>query len=206
MDLRGNESQPKTLVCPVCKNRYKQPKVLPCLHSCCYGCLKKLASFGHSFRCYVCMEEVDHRSISSLPDDFVARSLSDMLVVASFKKSGESINCTACESGSVALAKCQDCQDFLCKPCVNAHALTRLTKGHKICTFSAKDMNENDAAIFPDSRKIKCSIHTEDNVRYFCVSCEQAICSECLILKHRDHQLASIDEFGNKQRSKVNTD
>ena len=191
----------KALNCPVCNEKLQDPKVLPCLHSCCCRCLKKLASSGHPFRCYVCFEEFDHRCISKLPDNVWAKGIADALKIYSCTEM--LIVCSSCDKEDTAIARCQNCADFLCDACLRAHRMTKVTKMHKIQAMGrGNDANDNEH-LFAD-RVVKCSVHPSDDVRYCCVSCEEAICSECLIDMHRDHKLASIDECGNKQRAEVN--
>eukprot|EP00794_Sanderia_malayensis_P005680 gene5680-6381_t len=207
------------LKCPVCKNTFVNPKVLPCLHACCGDCLTKFASFGHSFRCYTCLEEVDKHTVSTLPDDFARKRASDVLLLSTAlgSEGSPALQCTACScidkrasSGRFAVAKCQDCQDYLCQACTNAHAVTKLTKHHQVYKFdeltSRVDANSNtqvEHCPVDDSRRVKCARHGSEFVRYFCITCEAAVCSECLIEKHRQHQLASIEEHGDTQRTKL---
>ena len=44
------------LACSVCLKQLKDPKVLPCLHSCCHGCIVNIAknAKGNTFNCPDC--------------------------------------------------------------------------------------------------------------------------------------------------------
>ena len=42
-----------------------------------------------------------------------------------------------CDDGSNAIAKCEDCDDYLCILCYHAHIRVKLTKDHNITTFEA---------------------------------------------------------------------
>ena len=51
------------LTCSVCLKQFKDPKVLPCLHSYCHDCIVKLAQNAKSnkFNCPKCRSEVKVR-------------------------------------------------------------------------------------------------------------------------------------------------
>ncbi|KAK5973276.1 RING finger protein nhl-1 [Trichostrongylus colubriformis] len=46
------------LTCPICLDRYKQPKLLPCQHTFCYPCLESCADSLHrTLKCPECRAE-----------------------------------------------------------------------------------------------------------------------------------------------------
>ena len=56
----------KQLCCAVCFEQFKEPKVLPCLHTYCKGCLVKLVKKkgrNHIITCPECRQEVKVSSI-----------------------------------------------------------------------------------------------------------------------------------------------
>jgi hypothetical protein len=57
------------LTCSVCLEPFKDPKVLPCLHSYCHACIVKLAENAKSstINCPECRLAVEVRIIDSLP-------------------------------------------------------------------------------------------------------------------------------------------
>jgi hypothetical protein len=56
------------LNCSVCSERFKDPKVLPCLHSLCHDCIVKLSKIAESstINCPECQLAVEVREISAL--------------------------------------------------------------------------------------------------------------------------------------------
>ena len=51
------------LSCPICLEQFKDPKVLPCLHSYCHECIVKLNKTGNYITCPECRMTVEVRKV-----------------------------------------------------------------------------------------------------------------------------------------------
>ena len=71
------------VTCTVCMEVYKNPRVLPCLHSYCKKCIKQLiertSTRGKTFRCPTCRETTDvpEKGADGFPHNFFIQDLCD---------------------------------------------------------------------------------------------------------------------------------
>ena len=122
------------LLCGICSERYKNAKILPCLHSFCEPCLGKLAEKSGVITCPVCRRshELTHKGVAGI-------SANDFLngVVELFTKresADESKNCGGCEQFE-ATTHCIECDFELCNTCAKTHSKIRSTKSHRLVSL-----------------------------------------------------------------------
>ncbi|XP_066923887.1 E3 ubiquitin-protein ligase TRIM71-like [Clytia hemisphaerica] len=176
------------LQCPICKLNYKNPKVLPCLHSFCHACLEDtINEVERSFNCPVCrlVIPIPTKGAEAFPLNSFATNMLNILAIESPH------NCTNCEDRELASARCLDCVENLCENCVTAHERIRQTKSHRIVSFEELQNNTVDESIRCPSF---CKIHDREILKYFCESCDSAICRDCAIFEHREHNYLDLKE------------
>ena len=140
LPLEDNEaealSEEQQFLCGICKEKYKQPKVLHCLHSFCMGCLEKslLESGPTQITCPTCKQVTRLTTaggVNELPLDAVICNLMEMEAICAMQ-----VICTSCKSVENAVARCSDCSNFLCPNCVTAHNYMRCFEKHKVTQSS----------------------------------------------------------------------
>ncbi|XP_035671515.1 tripartite motif-containing protein 2-like [Branchiostoma floridae] len=69
------------LTCSICLELFTRPKVLPCQHTFCQGCLQDLAGRGGPFQCPNCRQQVElpPQEVAGLPDSHIIANLCEML-------------------------------------------------------------------------------------------------------------------------------
>lgn len=107
--------------CPVCAEPWVSPRLLPCLHSLCVPCLRRLGTLGETGRaaataarsvlCPVCDSEV------TLPPGGIGQLTPDYLAL---NRSREATGCDLCADGAAA-RRCLTCGADLCLFCCQAH-------------------------------------------------------------------------------------
>ncbi|XP_070554613.1 tripartite motif-containing protein 2-like [Ptychodera flava] len=181
------------LLCGICSERYKNAKILLCLHSFCEQCLVQLADNNGSITCPVC------RRSQELPSDGVAGIsdnvfLKDIVEMYTKQESDTKAMCEACEEGE-ATKHCIDCSFDVCNTCAKAHAKIRSTQSHRLVTldeyFTAKA--DDPSAIQP---AVYCEIHPDHRLEFYCCTCDQVICSKCAALDHLKpaHQYMPVED------------
>ncbi|XP_070562403.1 tripartite motif-containing protein 2-like [Ptychodera flava] len=181
------------LLCGICYERYKNAKILPCLHSFCEPCLSKLAEENGTITCPVC------RRVHELTDSGVAGIeanvfLNDLLVYFAEQGGDELNKCTACEDGKVT-TRCIECAYHICFNCAKAHAKFPSTKSHRLLK-----LDEYHAAVSDDTASVQppayCNAHAEYQVEFYCDTCEIAICPKCTALDHPQtkHQYRHVND------------
>ncbi|KAJ8021086.1 Tripartite motif-containing protein 2 [Holothuria leucospilota] len=86
--------------CAICREPYKEPKMLPCLHSFCLQCLERwISHLGQSLSCPTCRLTVDLPStgIKGLPNNLFVISLTERLQeVRRILEEHQNRNCNIC--------------------------------------------------------------------------------------------------------------
>ena len=177
--------------CPICFERYKTPKYLPCLHTFCEECIqnfivsvlsKQKASVG-KINCPIC------RCVVSKPDgienEHLGKNLPSNHLIVSIMDSQrfkEHQICNACErenESENASRWCVECRDFLCENCASTHRKYRNSIDHKIVGLS----EVGDTFVPTDSAQ--CGKHLDKKLEAFCSDHSVACCIICVTIEHR---------------------
>lgn len=119
--------------------------------------------------------------------------------------------CSLCDDTHTALAEghCMDCNQDLCAVCINRHGKMSLAAHHNVVQFSRQEDNEGGAAlpVTPSSQSLRlpfrsrtmdavdrCRKHTEEKLRFFCKSCQQPVCRDCVLTSHKQHTTEDIGD------------
>ena len=192
------------LTCAICQDLLNEPKILPCLHSFCTGCLKKwsgrLANLDPSKRhleCPVCRAKVlsTSRAVEELPSHFSAIRLVEIVRLQEQAGSKKVTPiCQNCEEGENAVSSCRECAIFLCEFCEKAHQRFKTTRQHK--TYSLDEMRKGTSevpSILPEKVEM-CPTHPTKPLELYCKCEEVLICRDCIIKKHKDHDYDVISD------------
>ena len=199
--------------CPICLERYKVPKVLPCLHTFCRQCIHAyVESFAkpesaedensaHYIECPVCRQRVvaPRPNISSedwantFPGNHLLLSLQEMNDGQETPKN--SVLCEPCKrvnERKIALFYCSNCDEKLCKSCYS-YMHSRITQylNHSVTGIIATH------SILPSSNDVDhCIIHKNKSVRFFCFDHEELSCSVCYdAIHHKCTNVKPLDEI-----------
>ena len=193
------------LTCAICQDLLNEPKILPCLHSFCTGCLKewsgRLANLDPSKRhleCPLCRAKVllsTSRAVEELPSHFSVIRLVEIVRLqeqASSKK--VTPICQNCDDEEKAVASCSECAMFLCEFCKKYHKKTKATKDHKICSLEEIRKGTGEVpSILPEKVEM-CPTHPTKPLEFYCKCEEVLICHNCTIKKHKDHDYDVISD------------
>ncbi|KAL9963704.1 hypothetical protein ACROYT_G027236 [Oculina patagonica] len=190
----------KELECAICLEQYKDPKVLPCLHSFCKTCLEGLLpKEGLAWRvdCPSCkgIVEIPKGEVDLLPANFFLNNLSSM-VALHLELERSNFGCDSCDNVDAAINRCATCRQFLCDICTAAHKRGRGTKTHRVMTLEEAREEGPMAVVRPSF----CKEHEGEMLKLFCETCDEAVCRDCTIIKHRDHKCTFVkDSFGKEK-------
>lgn len=192
---------PEEIRCKICSKRYEDPKLLPCLHTFCKGCLEKnVEKHGGVLYCPVCPGELRSSDFTATGVDKLFSNLmvSNLLQAIDLKHGVSAKQCESCDESVLATSRCFECSDFLCNNCVEAHRRVRFTKQHRI--VSVKNLSA-DALVKTPS----CYIHSHESVKMFCKQCKEPVCRSCILNEHDDHVLVSLKQAVDDAIPKLNT-
>ena len=181
-------STPVDVECVLCKQPYRDPRLLPCLHAFCYECLQKLLDDSTEQQatlvCPNCFEQVP-LPIRDLPRHVYLSNNANIARRVSQLKTAKV--CENCESEEKACAFCHDCGDdglVICQQCVELHKKLRNYKKHTVISLDS-DIKE----FFRKAKggeSVLCVKHSQEVVKYFCRPCEALACNECIV-EHSGH-------------------
>ena len=183
------DTPPYDTECPVCTNRYREPRILQCAHHFCQVCLEEIAdrhSHGH-VTCPTCRHVTpvtDRKAIAHLPRYLIVNEFTDLVTsyVKKIRVSNLSLNCGNCSHVQCSDV-CVTCQMTLCDDCAEVH---REESRHKMV---------------PPSSTVLCVPHAKPVVSV-CHTCRRDVmcCNRCLDEEHQDHNTENIATAGQKAR------
>ena len=192
--------------CPVCYNRFTNPKQLPCLHSFCLHCLQRIqatSGIRDSILCPECRRNFTihgNGDLNTLPTNFRLNSLLDALPVTECKRSG--VKCGNCDKRRQESAYCFNCCSFWCEDCLPLHNRIKTFREHH--ALALKDFGDEDFEnIF--KQPTFCAKHEKKELELFCRVCKIAICNSCALIDHEGHAKIALDDAAKEQRLRINS-
>ena len=178
------------LTCPICLEPYTDPKLLQCFHVFCENCLKPLAHQtpqGQDVECPNCRQptSLPQNGVPGLQEAFLIHHLFDIQDILKKVSSPAKTKCDKCEKREPS-CYCRIC-GFICNLCKKPHLEWEEFSSHEI--ISLDQLTGDVTNLVPPVKKVlRCSMHTEKQLKLFCETCEEMICRDCIVRVHRDHQ------------------
>ncbi|XP_035698797.1 tripartite motif-containing protein 2-like [Branchiostoma floridae] len=172
------------LTCPVCMLHFRDPRVLPCLHTFCRDCLQEWATKQQPLECPTCRTQVSlpDQGVDGLRTNFYVSNLLDFAAVK--KGAGPGVPCQVCEGkGEGARSWCVQCAVLLCESCTSTHRRFPTMKGHQIVTQENLEASEGVPSSF--QRKAFCPEHEDQVLTFYCEPCQTLVCVACTVVDHR---------------------
>lgn len=193
----------KFLICYKCNKKYDKPKILPCLHSFCEGCIVNISQEEQvsdsekksikKLQCPLCLSSigVPEDGATAFPENPFLHNLLD---INEYKHEQER-ECDYCKfdgKKTEAVSLCLECKDDMCNNCADAHRKTKITRNHHVIPFKQIQNGLYDH----DMRTHQfhsCSFH-DDPLEFFCEQCEVTICGKCKASEHDSHKCTRFDD------------
>ena len=198
-------------VCKYCKNFYKDPRILSCLHSYCLHCITKIHIKGStSLTCPLCSfsTPLANRNVSKLPQNGYLEEEARKSKVMQQVTSVPPPVCYSCEDDhSISVAYCKDCEYMLCKDCSTVHKKTKKYNFHTI--FSIDELKRKsqidllNELFSSNSTSPLCSDHDSQNLSSYCLVCNVPVCDECILSTHNGHSVEDISKHATESRTKI---
>ena len=181
------------LLCSICHDLMNIPKVLECLHSFCKDCLLRWINHSptNNFYCPICKHPHQKRQdgVDNYKTNFTLCNLLEARKIhqAEEKTTGYIIKCENGIDENPAITRCIDCECYLCTSCSDQHTKIKATRQHRVIRIS--EINE-------DIRKLHykryCDEHEGEELKMYCLTCEEVICRDCTMVNHKDHKFDFI--------------
>ncbi|CAH0393564.1 unnamed protein product [Bemisia tabaci] len=218
--------------CSLCNELTGNPKVLPCFHTLCQNCVDSSHSSGDKIDCLLCEQDGNILSSRLLTVGINDLCVNNYIENLNFDKINSDdivypttpvVFCTSCKTKPVdAVARCYDCDHYLCPNCVMAHQFMHCFEGHRVINLENgnsngnsngnnmdRDANNKDISelngfkngLITGDKVVFCPRHKTEVLKYFCRSCNVPVCKECTLMDHPSgiHDCEHLSEAGPKQ-------
>ena len=160
--------------CCICFEEFTDPRVLPCYHTFCLKCLKKMGQEkrpGDNMACPFCRIEfkIPETGFEGIQKNLLLEKLKSLQKLSS--SATNEIICESCnEDGEmctpiIAVMYCIECGQKICEECCKAHRRVKISKDH--CLVDLKDENQIEML----TKKILqcfCHVHLNELIRVYC--------------------------------------
>nr|XP_006813935.1 PREDICTED: E3 ubiquitin-protein ligase TRIM71-like [Saccoglossus kowalevskii] len=190
------------LSCSICLEIYKNPKVLPCLHTFCQQCLVTFKDkSGGVLKCATCRIQCD-TPIQELKSNFFLTSLLDTFQKQRQPSTDHPPVCETCQV--TATHRCVDCPQFCCDVCVTVHERIPALRSHEVLTIDKYREIQSRGHLKVQS-KVFCSVHKDSQLKFYCDTCQIPVCSDCTIVKHRvpEHVHRDLQEVADEYKTQL---
>lgn len=193
--------------CCICSETLRDSRVLPCIHTFCLDCLKKIHSSsttpGDTLPCPICRSEfvIPSGGMHKLPKNFFIERVIEMTKTTKpgTQVQREGTPCEACsedndESGTndipPATMQCVECRQNLCDECCKHHKKNKLTKTHR--TVALGEQVEEPPESEHSIKSGACETHVGKPLEIYCFTCETVACLKCYFDVHQSHKCSEV--------------
>ncbi|XP_065888847.1 tripartite motif-containing protein 2-like [Dysidea avara] len=191
------------LTCPVCYQLFNNPKYLPCYHSYCEGCLKKM-QVQSKIICPECRKEakVPVGGVKEFATNFFINRLVDDLILKKKVAGEEKVNCDCCNEKDPVVSFCPDCNSFLCNACNDFHKRSKMFASHRVVPLTELRSNKDTPVIQAKVKIPVCKEHDYE-LKHYCETCDELVCLYCTMKKHNSHNHDTTKNMASKQCSQL---
>ncbi|XP_066290661.1 E3 ubiquitin-protein ligase Midline-1-like isoform X1 [Branchiostoma lanceolatum] len=178
--------------------------------------VEDLDEAGRGFCCPTCRERIvlgdkgldglrKNATLQSIVDRYKQATSEARRTVGSYGSEPNSqVLCDSCEDDpKPAFKTCKTCEVSFCPECLEAH--------HSHPKIFAKHVLVAPTGVIPhkltdtrDKEEIVCTEHRDEKVNLYCREDNKLVCTICrLVGKHKDHELAAVDEMFKELREKL---
>ena len=185
------------LTCPICYQLFNNPKYLPCHHSYCEQCLEKM-QVQNKIICPECRNEatVPPGGVKDLPNNFFINRMVDELILKRKVEGEEEVKCDECDEDEPVVAYCPECNMFFCQICNESHKRSKRFRGHGIVPLT--ELRSNKSIPLEAKTKIPLCKEHDEQLKYYCETCEQLICMYCTVKEHNGHNHDTVKKMATK--------
>ena len=159
-----------------------------------------------SVRCPTCRRATllpPPTTVADLQSAFHIHHLFDVRDAFEKVKEPEKVQCAKCKKDArPATSYCRDCGEFICSMCTEVHAQWGMFSKHELVPL---DHFEKKVKRLDSLKKVPlyCSLHEGKKLKLYCETCEELICTNCTIKKHKDHQYDLVSDTFEQQKAEI---
>ncbi|XP_061191810.1 RING finger protein 207-like [Saccostrea echinata] len=180
--------------CPICLEKVRNPKYLPCYHTFCEPCIQTYISStaAHkenetlkSIECPVCRRCIDAPRCDISNEEWASELPQNKLILTMSvdPKQDENKYCMICkrqEKTVPAKHWCKACMEAICEDCKLLHRAVKSLQNHEILNFS----NIKEVSSGVEVEEV-CLLHQGKILDVFCHDHQKLCCSICHVKQHK---------------------
>ena len=159
-----------------------------------------------SVRCPTCRRATllpPPTTVADLQSAFHIHHLFDIRDAFEKVKEPEKVQCAKCINvAQTATSYCRDCGEFICAMCTKVHAHWGMFAKHEVVPL---DQFEKKVKQLDCLKRVPlyCSLHEGKKLKLYCETCEELICTNCTVKKHKDHQYDLVSDTFEQQKAEI---
>ena len=150
--------------------------------------------------CPECRKEakVPAGGVKELPNNFFINRLVDDLILKKKVDGEQEVKCDECDEDDPVVSFCPECNSFLCHACNDHHKRNKRYRGHAVVPLTEL----KDAPIQAKVKIPLCEEHNEQ-LKYYCETCDELVCMHCTVTNHNGHNHGSVKQMATKHRNEL---
>ena len=159
-----------------------------------------------SVRCPTCRRATllpPPTTVADLQSAFHIHHLFDIRDAFEKVKEPEKVQCAKCKKVErTATSYCRDCGEFICAACTDIHKQWDMFTKHEVVALRQfeKKVKQLDCL---KKVPLYCSLHEGKELELYCETCEELICHNCTVKKHKDHQYDLVSDTFEQQKAEI---
>ena len=136
-----------------------------------------------------------NQDVADLTSSYFIKSMLEIMAIQ--EKAKTSTACSHCQD--LAVNHCATCEMFMCKKCSEWHNNWPVIKNHNVLSVEELSNTKSQIKI---RRKLYCTDHDDEVLKYFCETCKELCCIDCVVLNHAKakHSCVAVSKMAQKQR------
>jgi hypothetical protein len=136
-----------------------------------------------------------NQDVAELPSSYFIKNMLEIMAIQ--QKAKTSTACSRCQDP--AINHCASCEMFMCKKCSEWHDSWPGIKNHNVLSVQELSNPESQVKM---RRKLYCINHEDKILEYYCETCKELCCIDCVVLNHTkpNHSCVAMRKITEKQR------
>ncbi|KAK7880592.1 hypothetical protein WMY93_032771 [Mugilogobius chulae] len=185
----SESSSEETLLCSICLEVFSEPVSTPCGHNFCKRCICEAWDTDGLCTCPLC-----NRNYSTRPElsvNTLLRELVSQRKLDTNKSQSMEVQCDVCSEPKLkALKSCLVCLSSFCETHLQPHLTVSGLKRHQLME-PVENLEDR-----------LCPKH-QSPLQLFCDTDQSCVCTVCVPLEHKNHDLLSLEEACSRSRSSL---